>query len=272
MPLWTDARRIARFLVAKSTFESRPNDIFIGSYPHSGGTWLQRIVHVLAANGDVPYPQGADLVPWFEHGMAQGACWARDLGYGPGPRLFKTRLPLRWLPRPGKYIYVQRDGRDVAVSYYQQHYPSSLHSRAEFASFFERFVSGDVPYAGWFEHVAAWRRHATESDVLIIDYEHMRSGLIGALRRISRFCGFEHSESRLAELERFCHFDFARPNRKPHVPAPTSRVTPGMHGGPGDCRDFRDYYTPAELTCFERRLKQALGLDYRELRLWVFLQ
>ena len=44
----------------------RSNDIFVASYPKSGTTWMQHIVHTLATDGKSPLPHVSDACPFYD--------------------------------------------------------------------------------------------------------------------------------------------------------------------------------------------------------------
>jgi len=112
-----DSFRCARFLRGAAAHHARPDDVYISSYPRSGTTWLTLIVHLLRGGG-LEFEHLSRVVPWYERDLALGRATAQDYLQLPGPRVFKSHLPHAWLPRGARYLYVMRDGRDVAVSYY----------------------------------------------------------------------------------------------------------------------------------------------------------
>ena len=65
---------------------------------------------------------------------------------------------------PAKYIYVMRNPKDTAVSFFH-------HTRAiphygydgDWDDFFERFMSSNVDHGSWFDHVLQWWEHKSES-------------------------------------------------------------------------------------------------------------
>jgi hypothetical protein len=201
-----DAARVARFVRGALEFHVRPDDIFLSSYPRSGTTWLQQILHVLAHDGDSGCAHISDVAPWYERSLALGSKRASDFQSVPSPRIFKSHLPYAWLPRGARYVYALRDGRDVAISYHHL-YRSHLGSHDDFPAFFERFLDGRVQYGSWFDHVAHWQAHATRGDVTIVCYEALHADLEGVMCGLNAFCGFGRRPERIAELAEFCRFD-----------------------------------------------------------------
>uniref|UniRef100_A0A1X7T1I4 Sulfotransferase domain-containing protein n=1 Tax=Amphimedon queenslandica TaxID=400682 RepID=A0A1X7T1I4_AMPQE len=59
-----------------------------------------------------------------------------------------------------KYIYIARNPKDVAVSYY---YHAKRFTHFDFTGdwncFFEFFMKGEVPFGLWFDHVLEWWKY-----------------------------------------------------------------------------------------------------------------
>ena len=64
---------------------------------------------------------------------------------------------------PSKYIYVARNPKDTAVSYYH-HKLSLTHYgfNGSWDYFFEQYLIGRVSHGSWFDHVLEWWKHRGE--------------------------------------------------------------------------------------------------------------
>src|SRR5262245_32980510 len=161
-------------------FVPRPEDIFIVTYPRSGTTWLQMILYQLTSEGSMDIPHIAEYCPWFERSIRS----ARGFETRPSPRLFKRHLPYSQIPKgPCNYIYVARDGKDVAVSYYHLYRRYNGYD-GTFEQFFARFLRGKVEFGSWFHHVRGWWAHRHDPNVLFLTYEELTRDLDGCVRRI----------------------------------------------------------------------------------------
>lgn len=188
-----NARRIANFVRGKLEFEARPSDVFISSYPRSGTTLTQWILYLLTHEAQ-PDPEHLTRVsPWFERSLAIGELTAADFERFASPRVFKSHLPREWLPDGARYIYVERDVADVLVSYYH-FYRAYLGFDGSLKDFYARFVEGRVQYGSWYEHVAGWRAHAGDPDVLLVRYEHLLKDRKAAIQGIVAFLGWDCDE------------------------------------------------------------------------------
>ncbi|MDH3653927.1 MAG: sulfotransferase domain-containing protein [Myxococcales bacterium] len=188
-----NARRIAKFLRGRMELEVRDSDVFISSYPRSGTTLTQWILYLLTHD---PQPDPTHLTkvsPWFERSLAIGELRASDLERFPSPRIFKSHLPREWLPDGARYIYVERDGLDVLLSYFH-FYRAYLGFEGSLDDFHRRFIEGRLQYGSWFDHVAGWHARASDPDLLIVHYENLLSDRKASIRGIVEFLGWDRDE------------------------------------------------------------------------------
>jgi len=205
-----DASRVLSFTRGLLEFRVRPDDIFIVTYPRSGTTLMQFLLHQLVTGGDEPeFDHISQVAPWFERSLAVGALQPRDLEEMPSPRIFKSHLAYRWVPRGGRRIYITRDGRDVAVSYYH-FYRSHLRYRGSFEQFIARFLRGDLQYGSWFKHTAGWAARRGEPGVLLLRFEDLVESLPSCIRAVAAFCDLELREGRAAAIARRCSFEWMK--------------------------------------------------------------
>ena len=188
-----NARRIANFLRGRMELEVRSTDVFISSYPRSGTTLTQWILYLLSHEEQPDPAHLTQVSPWFERSLAIGELTASDLARFPSPRVFKSHLPREWLPGGARYIYVERDGLDVLVSYFH-FYRSYLGFEGTLDDFYRRFMDGHVQYGSWFEHVAGWRERASDPDVLIVRYEELLANRKASIQRIVEFLDWDRDE------------------------------------------------------------------------------
>jgi hypothetical protein len=193
----------------------RPDDIFIVTYPRSGTTWMQMILYQLTTDGSMDFPHIAEYCPWFEKSRRSN----RGFELRPSPRIFKCHLPYSKVPKgPCKYIYVVRDGKDVAVSNYHLH---RMYCQFEgtFDQFFERFMRGKIGYGSWFKHVSGWWKHRNDPNVLWLSYEELSGDLEKCLRRIIAFCGVQVPPERFPAILERCSFAFMKKHESQFDPA-----------------------------------------------------
>ena len=204
-----DLNRVLRFTRGLLEFKVRPDDIFIVTYPRSGTTLMQHLLVLLAGRSTDDLVHISQAAPWFERSLAVGSLTAADLEGLPSPRIFKSHLAYPWIPRGGRTIYITRDGRDVAVSYYH-FYRSHLRYEGSFAEFFQRFLSGDLQYTSWFKHTSGWQRHRDDPRLLLIRFEELVTDQRACLEQVARFCGLPLTPARAEEIVAQCSFSFMK--------------------------------------------------------------
>ncbi|XP_061226336.1 sulfotransferase 1A1-like isoform X2 [Neopsephotus bourkii] len=142
------------------TFPFRPTDVVIATYPKSGTTWMQEILTLLFSHGDVLPAKTIpnwERAPWLEQVYFREAL--QDLQDTAACRLITTHLPARILApalqhSKAKVIYVARNPKDVAVSFYHFHRLAKfLPDPGSFDSFLTQFLEGTGP---------AWHRTAAQ--------------------------------------------------------------------------------------------------------------
>jgi hypothetical protein len=202
-----DAARVTKFLRGRLAFACWPDDVFVSSYPRSGTTWTQLMLYLLTREDRaLGFEHLSQVSPWWERALAWGHASAADFGRMDRPRIFKSHLPYAWLPRGGRYVYVHRQGQDVAVSYYHL-YCSHLGYRGSFAEFFERFLRGDLQYGAWSRHVAGWERRRPDPRVLFLCYEDMKRAPEDGIRALAGFIGRAVTDAEVAEIARLSSFE-----------------------------------------------------------------
>jgi hypothetical protein len=205
-------------------------------------------------------------VPWFEVVGAQKPGYLEQL---PSPRFFKSHLRYRELPREGRIIYIVRDVRDVAVSYYHH---AATGWDMDFDKFLGRFLTGKVPVGSWFDHLEAWWPERHSSRVLFLRYEDIVTDLRGTAERVARFCSLEADAARLDRVVERCSFDFMRAHNHLFDPRLFVLREKPMRTQPfirrGQVGGYRDEISAAQIARLHQRFdrtRQKLDHNDREL-------
>lgn len=185
---------------------------------------MQMILYQLTTDGNMDFPHIAEYCPWFEKSLRAATAFETR----PSPRLFKTHLPYRKVPKgPCKYIYVARNGRDVAVSYYHL-YRTYNSFEGGFEQFFNLFVQGKTAFGCWYEHVEGWWAHRDDANVLFLTYEELKHDLESSLRRIAAFIGRDVPQERMPRVVERCGFAFMKQYEDKFDPAMESLWEQGV--------------------------------------------
>jgi peroxiredoxin len=236
-----------------------PDDIFIVTYPRSGTTWMQMILYQLTTGGTMDFPHITTVCPWFERSLKDGTAYDALSA----PRVFKSHLSYRKIPKgPCRYLYVARDGKDVAVSYYH-FYTTHMGFKGTFDDFFPRFLRGEVHYGSWFRHVRGWWQHRNDPNVLLLRYEDLAADLPGRLRRIAAFCGLEVAPERWPGILERCSFAFMKQHESQFDPLTAMLYERGFqphsHLRQGQAGAWGGQLSPRQARRFDRAFSKRLG-------------
>ncbi|CAM4532173.1 hypothetical protein PO909_023233 [Leuciscus waleckii] len=200
-----------------TNFKFQDTDTVIVTYPKSGTTWMQEILTLVLNKGDPTIAQNQPnwaRAPWLEQYYCHEV-----LKFSSGPRIITTHLPYHLLgpalkQSNAKVIYVARNLKDVAVSYYHFHKMANfLPDPGSFSEFLSAFLKGTVHYGSWFEHVKGWTSHSKDiHNFLFITYEEMWQDLHGALQKVSRFLQCPLAEDELMLAQKYCSFNSMKEN------------------------------------------------------------
>ncbi|CAB3228639.1 unnamed protein product [Arctia plantaginis] len=212
----------------------RKSDVFVTSYPRSGTTWTQELVWMVANDLDYEKSNAIPLTeryPFLEFSICVHPSnkskfmeenshseeklkllefvvqpGTDQLANIPSPRFIKSHMPLSLLPPKlldtAKMIYVARDPRDVAVSFY--HLNRLIRTQGyvgDFKTYWNFFGKSLHHWTPYFEHLKeAWEKR-DHPNMLFLFYEELSKDLPATLRRVIKFFGKEFSDE---QIERLC--------------------------------------------------------------------
>jgi Sulfotransferase domain len=161
-----------------------PDDIFLVSYPRSGNTWTRFLIgNLLKPDDPVSFANIETCIPEIYFNPD------RILRSLPRPRLLKSHECFQ--PLYKRVIYITRDPRDVAVSFYHHHVKAgNLSDDFPIDEFVPRFVAGefDPAFGSWGENVQSWLAVRDGSrNFLWLQYEQMLRSPESALEKIAEF-------------------------------------------------------------------------------------
>ena len=186
-------KRVFKYLlgidIAGRGLAVRRDDTFIVSYPRSGNTWTRFLI------ANFLYPQEpatfANIERRIPDAEAQSSRYVRGV---PSPRIIKSHSYFD--PRYPRVIYIVRDPRDVALSYYDfsrkyRHFEDSYPLESYIGDFVNgRLLSAD--WGTWGENVASWVfARGARPGFLLLRYEDMKTQPERELTRLAGFFGID---------------------------------------------------------------------------------
>jgi hypothetical protein len=183
---------------AERDFAVYPDDTFVVSYPRSGNTWTRFLIaNLVYPEKNVGFTNIEKLIP------DTSSQSNRALKSTPRPRIIKTHEYFDHRYR--KVIYIVRDPRDVALSYYDfQRKYRQIDDAYPLEQYVEDFVQGrliSIDWGTWAENVSSWiYTRGKSKNFLLLRYEDMMQDTTRELTRIAQFFGIEAAPTRLQEV------------------------------------------------------------------------
>lgn len=211
----------------------RSSDVFVTSYPRSGTTWTQELVWMVANDLDYEKSNSIPLTeryPFLEFSICvhpknkekfveenshseenlkqlefvcqPGTDQLVDI---PSPRFIKSHMPLSLMPPTlldtAKMVYVARDPRDVATSFY--HLNKTMRTQGyigDFKTYWNFFIENLHHWTPYFEHLKeAWEKR-DHPNMLFLFYEELSTDLLATVCRVARFFGKEFTDEEITRL------------------------------------------------------------------------
>jgi aryl sulfotransferase len=258
----------------------RDDDIVVATYSKTGTTWTQQIVCELVHQG----APGAllEASPWIDFRPLPLEIVLEGIAAQRHRRYLKTHLPVEALvfsPK-AKYLYVARDGRDVAWSMHNHHlgftdqfYPmvNNVFGRegepmapptSDAAQYFREWLDGGgLPIgASFWQHVQGWYNLRHLPNVLLLHFNDLKADLPGQMRRIAKFLDVAVDPAKLPLMLERCSFDYMRRTASQH----SSMLDMAFQNGAatffnkGTNGRWKDVLTPADLEKYDRLVRENL--------------
>ncbi|XP_032877005.1 amine sulfotransferase-like [Amblyraja radiata] len=241
-------------------FEIKDSDVFIVTYPKSGTIWMQQILSLIYADGDLDDVQSKPTMqraPWIEVPNS-------NFPERPSPRLNVTHLPYHLVPKAlkakkGKVIYVARNPKDVLVSSYYFHKHFALYeSPKNFPDFFEKFIDGRVEFSCWFDHIRDWCTHKDEFNFLFLTYEEMQKDLRATIQKICNFVGRQLDDEKLDSVIKHSSFETMKKDPMANYEGIPKKSPGGSFLRKGTVGDWKNNFTVAQSERFDKIYQERM--------------
>ncbi|CAE7472607.1 SULT6B1 [Symbiodinium natans] len=212
------------FLALREVFHSKPEDVFVVTFPRCGTTWMVQIV-VSCLFG--PLAHYEDHAIFLEGSIASSASYVRQIEELPRPRVFKSHVPADMYPglahgkdnvlqRYGKVVYVVRNPKDAMISLRHHHANNqSIGWDGSWDEWVDQWIRGQrsLEYGGsYFDHVKGWwklSRHHPDR-VRIVYFEDLKADLAREIKAVADFLGLPLTNKAVTEAAARCQFDAMR--------------------------------------------------------------
>jgi aryl sulfotransferase len=262
-------------------FAFRDDDIVISTYAKSGTTWVQQIVSQLLFAGEEGL-EVAQMSPWLDLRVPPKSIKLPAVEAQTHRRFLKTHLPVDALvfSAKAKYIYIGRDGRDVAWSMHNHHAnaneawydalnntpglvgPPIGRPTLDVRQYFLEWLEHDgYPWWPFWENVRSWWAVRRLPNVKMIHFSALKADMPGEIRQIAEFLGTPIDPSRWNAILEHCSFDYMKKNATKSTPlgglfwdgGAETFIHKGTNGR------WRDILTADDGERYERRALDELG-------------
>ncbi|MEN8263810.1 MAG: sulfotransferase domain-containing protein [Nitrospirota bacterium] len=175
-----------------------PDDVFLVSYPKSGNTWVRFLVGNYITDCKVDFINSHLILPDVHFNPQDCAKISSR------PRFIKSHKS--FISTYPKVVYIVRDGRDVAVSYYfYQIKIGNFDPNIPFSIFLEKFLEkGFNDFGSWSEHVQSW---IDKKNIILITYEDLLDDAEKQLEKILLFSNVEVDKNRISRAVKSSSFN-----------------------------------------------------------------
>lgn len=208
------------FMLYKMEFGERDDDIYIVTYPKSGTTMMQMILYHLTTRGDLDFNHIYDVSPWIRNASIRGE---KPIEFA-SPRLIKSHDFYKEFSKgvKGRFIFVYRDGMDVAVSLYHQN-RNYNNPDLEFNEFISKFLSNRK--TNWFTYTQDWLENKHNLNILYLRYEDLINDKEAQINKIISFCNLNCTPDQVERALRYSSFDHMKQlEEKFGVQPPSSKM------------------------------------------------
>ena len=261
----------------------RDDDIIIATYAKSGTTWVQQIVSQLLFNGAEDLEVAA-MSPWLDLRVPPKEVKLPEIEAQTHRRFMKTHLPVDALvfSPMAKYIFIARDGRDVAWSLHNHQYnandmwydalnntpgrvgPPIERPPEDIVQYYHEWIDGDgFPFWSYWDNIRTWWEIRDLPNVLFLHYNNLKEDMPGYIRRIADFIDVEIDEETWPKILEHCSFDYMKTNATKSTPLGGLFWDGGakvfIHKGKNG--RWRDLLTDEDNASYEKLAVEKLGQD-----------
>ncbi|KAJ0000160.1 hypothetical protein NQD34_012002 [Periophthalmus magnuspinnatus] len=197
-------------------FTVEDTDVFTVTFPKSGTIWMQEVVPLILNGGDLTPIQTIpnwDRSPWLEETRLSIVVDKLKSPRALTSHFLYELMPASFHQSKAKVIYVMRNPKDIAVSFYYFHHSASfLEDPGTFEEFLDKFLEGKLVFGKWTDHIKSWKNAKLRDRIIYITYEEMKEDLPAVVRSLSSFLGKNLSDEVIHKIAHHCSFDVMKNN------------------------------------------------------------
>eukprot|EP00092_Neocalanus_flemingeri_P007301 GFUD01007883.1.p1 GENE.GFUD01007883.1~~GFUD01007883.1.p1 ORF type:complete len:334 (-),score=84.53 GFUD01007883.1:170-1171(-) len=276
-------------------FPLREDDIWIVTYPKTGTTWTQETVWMLVNDVDKEAGNVPQVVrsPFLEASCVMSLDHLKSLDMQPddpillkviedpieyaknmtGRRVLKTHLPMEFLPpkliEKCKVIYVARNPKDTAVSYYKHNVTVPGHGLVgTFEDFITFFEEGLHVFGSYWHHVLSGWKEKDHSNVKFLWFEDMKKDQKAVIEELCRFLDHPLSPGKIDAL--VSHVKFENMSKNPMANPLAGLKTNTKFMRKGEVGDWKNFFTSERSNKWNQWIKENTeGTGLEKLKMFM---
>ncbi|XP_067655375.1 sulfotransferase 1 family member D1-like [Haliotis asinina] len=228
----------------------RDDDILLYGYPRSGHHWVFEIINMLVSGS-------AENVPFtLESGVLEVAS-DTALQSLPSPRILTSHAQSHLLPadlkrRTVKTVYIIRDPKDVAVSWFHfyRSFPNNAY-QGSWDDWIHLFMSEKFMWSTWFDHTRSFEKECESTDprlLHIVFYEDLKKDPSKEVQKLAAFLDKPVSEDFINKV--IYMSSFSRMKSQKDKIGDKWNASQGQYRK-GTVGDWKNVFTPAQKALFD---------------------
>ncbi|XP_067663016.1 sulfotransferase 1A1-like [Haliotis asinina] len=232
----------------------RSDDVLLCAYPKSGTHWLWEITRLLLA-GQLDTDNISKMASMIEFTNED------DYKDDPSPRILNTHVLYKNLPNDvhvnkPKILYLTRNPKDIAVSYYSfvKKLPFQEYS-GEWKNYVRPLFEGRFDFGSWFDYVKDWEEVKKTTDLAILNmtFEDLKQDTVGEAKRLCKFLGLNRSDKFITQVCEQCQFESMKKVKA------SAAVTGNIAYRKGEVGDWKNWFTVAQSEWFDKLYEEKMA-------------
>ncbi|XP_055997942.1 uncharacterized protein LOC125647317 [Ostrea edulis] len=243
----------------------KSDDIFLCAYPKAGTHWTWEIISMILQQKAEYHPKAKETHMLEFH-------TPEVLEPLTSPRVFNTHLlpnnvPEQFFQKRCKMVFVQRNPKDMAVSFYHHCSNLSIKFPGSFLQFMDFFMGkhGPMYHCAWPSYVSAWENYIkdhTDHPVHCIMYEELHQDAIGEIQRLAAFLDKPCDDELAEQIAEKCSFQNLK-NATSNIKEEGMKRSANLYRK-GKVGDWKNHFTVALNEEFDQYLQRhKTAVEYK---------
>lgn len=242
----------------------RNDDVFICAYPKAGTHWVWEISKMLTRGKPEydPLPKESSMLEFH---------YPEEFEEMTSPRVLNTHLWYKHLPKKAiekssKVIFIQRNPKDVIVSYY--HHKKAFYSNYPytFEQFIHQFQTQSELLHNWFSYTLDWEKNIElkKSSIFPLYYEDIKDDPVREITKIAKYLEVNYEEKLIEDIAERCNFqNMKKANDEVkvdmHAPKGSDEKKSRFMYRKGQVGDWKNYFTVAQSETFDEYFRKWMS-------------